>query len=148
MPVSHPCAARRSIVHPARTSTRDKSTESLRCVHFALRKVAPRGGGKRCKRLGSSIADLSRRLSFHRLLQQGNNRRARRVGFGGRPAPIASKKFSPAPQRKFPVKQNCAAATSLRPPEKFQPSSGIPRSWEGINPSHRSTQINTDSANF
>src|SRR5437763_13377901 len=126
MPVSHPCAARRSIVHPARTSTRDKSTESLRCVHFALRKVAPRGGGKRCKRPGSSIADLSRRSRFHRLLQQGNNRRARRVGFGGRLTPIPWKKSSPAPQQKFGAKQNTfVRAFSLRP-RKFQPFCGMP----------------------
>src|SRR5262249_18806269 len=102
-------------------STSDKSTESLRCVHFALRKVAPRGGGKRCKRPGSSIADLSRRSSFHRLLQQGNNRRARRVGFGGRLTSIWSQISSATLEQKSPVKQNCAAAASSPQAEKWQP---------------------------
>ena len=38
---------------------RGTGTESLRRVHFALRKVATRGDGKHCKSRGSSIVDLS-----------------------------------------------------------------------------------------
>ena len=44
-----PCAARRSIAHRARKSTRDTDIESRTNVRFCLREVACHGGGTRCK---------------------------------------------------------------------------------------------------
>src|SRR6476659_9777246 len=89
-------------------------TESLRRVHFALRKVAPRGDGKRCKRRGSWIVGLLRRSSFRQTALQGNSRQVSRAGFDGPPTPSRSRRSSATLQQKSPVKQNSAAAASSR----------------------------------